>query len=125
MTLRPKDYDSNGDIIPSGWKEEKGDLISREALKEEFFKYKPYAVDFLSLIDSAPIVEEKSYDMGYQDGLEDGLNDIRPQGKWLIEGGTTLHYACSECGCAGDEWDKFCKHCGADMRTKDMRGDKE
>ena len=40
----------------------------------------------------------------------------RPQGKWLIEGGTTLHYACSECGCAGDEWDKFCKHCGASMR---------
>lgn len=45
----------------------------------------------------------------------------RQKGTWLIEGGTTLHYACSECGCAGDEWDKFCKHCGAKMS---MRGDK-
>lgn len=32
--LRPSDYDSNGDIIPMSWKEEKGDLISREALKK-------------------------------------------------------------------------------------------
>lgn len=32
--LRPKDFDSNGDIIPMACKEEKGDLISREALKE-------------------------------------------------------------------------------------------
>lgn len=31
------------------------------------------------LIDNAP--EEKSYAMGYQDGLEDGLQDIRPQGE--------------------------------------------
>ena len=31
--LRPKDYDSNGDIIPMACKEEKGDLISRDALK--------------------------------------------------------------------------------------------
>lgn len=33
MTLRPSDYDRNGDIIPMSWKEEKGDLISREALR--------------------------------------------------------------------------------------------
>ena len=33
------------------------DLISRSALKEEFLRYKPYAVDFLSLIDNAPTVK--------------------------------------------------------------------
>lgn len=32
--LRPKDFDSNGDIIPMACKEVKGDLISREALKK-------------------------------------------------------------------------------------------
>ena len=32
--LRPKDFDSNGDIIPMACKEEKGDLISRKSLKE-------------------------------------------------------------------------------------------
>lgn len=31
--LRPKDFDSNGDIIPMACKEEKDDLISRKALK--------------------------------------------------------------------------------------------
>ena len=31
--------------------------IDANALKEEFSKYKPYAVDFLSLIDNAPTVE--------------------------------------------------------------------
>lgn len=36
--LRPKDYDSNGDIIPMACKEEKSDLISREALKKEVKK---------------------------------------------------------------------------------------
>ena len=44
---------------------------------------------------------------------------VRPQGEWLIEGGTTLHFVCSECGCAGDNWDKFCRHCGADMRGEE------
>ena len=36
--LRPKDFDSNGDIIPMACKEEKGDTISRSALKEAFYK---------------------------------------------------------------------------------------
>ena len=35
---------------------------------------------FCNLINNAPTVEEKSYAMGYQDGLEDGLDGIRPQG---------------------------------------------
>ena len=98
-----------------------------------------YAI--MDIIDKAPAVTVDNYAMGYQDGVRKVLSerpkgeyteedmkqaikenfDIgyemaknkyeRPQGKWLIEGGTTLHYACSECGCAGDEWDKFCNHC--------------
>lgn len=33
-------------------------LIDADALKEEFLKYKPYAVDFLSLIDNAPTMNK-------------------------------------------------------------------
>jgi len=35
------------------------------------------------LIENAPTVEEKSYAMGYQDGVEDGLDEIRPQCEWI------------------------------------------
>ena len=60
--LRPKDFDSNGDIIPMACKEEKGDLISREALK----KYARVVFDKdlgrlrvvdVSDIDNAPTVD--------------------------------------------------------------------
>ena len=152
MTLRPSDYDRYGDIIPSGRKEEKGDLISRSTLKEDMKSrlsacnewiekakdketkirasaVKAFIAEVIMTIDNAPTVEtyteedmkrtiKENFDIGY----EMAKNKYeRPKGKWLIEGGTTLHYACSECGCAGDEWDKFCKHCGAKMS---MRGDK-
>lgn len=56
-----------------------------------------------------------NYDIGYAQGYKDGMTGA--EGKWLIEGGTTLHFCCSECGCAGDNWDKFCKHCGAKMEA--------
>ena len=39
--------------------------------------------------------------------------------EWRIVGKTTLHYECSKCGGAGDEWDKFCKHCGRRMKGVD------
>ena len=39
--------------------------------------------------------------------------------EWRIVGKTTLHYECSKCGGAGDEWDKFCKHCGARMGAEE------
>lgn len=62
MTLRPSDYDRYGDIIPSGWKEEKGDLISRSALKEEVENLIGYSLSYeaiLNAIDNAPTVYEK------------------------------------------------------------------
>lgn len=41
----------------------------------------------------------------------------RPSGKWVVAGeGTTHYYACSNCGCAGDFSDDYCRHCGSDMR---------
>ena len=48
-------------------------LIDADKLKEEFLKYKPYAVDFLSLIDNAPTVEavsdehiKEAFETGYK-----------------------------------------------------------
>lgn len=59
-----------------------GDLISRSILKEEFLKYKPYAVDFLSLIDNAPTVEPNNeygaiqYSNGFNDGFTTAKDTI-------------------------------------------------
>lgn len=44
----------------------------------------------------------------------------RPKGEWLVSNtGVTGWWICSECGGAGDIQDRFCKHCGADMRGAD------
>ena len=83
--LRPNDYDKNGDIIPDSVREEKGDLISRSALKEttiqEYCKKHcalPNSEEycsafcpcrfFLNLIDSASTVEPSKTD--YLDGWD-------------------------------------------------------
>lgn len=65
------------------------------------------------------------YNRGYQDGSEDGLQDIRPKGKWKETGyetgalGITYRQTqCSNCGWeqAMPMWLNFCANCGADMR---------
>ena len=96
--LRPKDFDSNGDIIPMACKEEKGDLISREALREAINTYDTFAClpdgklcpfrdledsemyvpyihfdDVIKAIDNAPSVDIKdqiagAYNEGYMCG---------------------------------------------------------
>lgn len=88
--LKPKDYDSNGDIIPSGWKEEKGDLISREALKKalhNFFDGKvidepAYILrDVFCQIDGTPAVEtytKEDMRKEYQHGITDAYRDNPP-----------------------------------------------
>ena len=95
MTLRPNDYDRNGDIIPSGWKEEKGDLISRSALKEELANLL-VSIDYLvnkttiadkelaifSVIDNAPTVADR-YDEGFRDGYAKCINDMH---EWKRKG---------------------------------------
>ena len=64
------------------------------------------------------------YHRGYQDGSEDGLNGIRPQGKWIITDceRDILHpngkkYTCPVCR-RDNSYGKppFCMWCGADMR---------
>lgn len=62
------------------------------------------------LEDYKRLLGEKSYAMGYQDGLEDGLNDIRPKGEWIFS-------RCDKCGAYHNSmYRNFCPNCGADMR---------
>ena len=136
MTLRPNDYDKNGDIIPMACKEEKGDTISRSALKDEINKkvekiikaFNGYAVDssaiiythieLLDLIDNAPTVEIATK-------LQPNCNKLQ-QGEW-IEGENGI-IKCNKCKSEiiysyliGNEPDfpNFCPNCGADMRGED------
>ena len=100
-------------------------LIDAEALKVAIKKELPamsnWGEHFIPmLIDNAPTVAE-DYDTGYQDGIEDGLNDIRPKGKPIIRTNgydMSNYYICSECHYSIDGWDKFCRNCGADMRSE-------
>ena len=66
--------------------------------------------------------------ISYIDGLIDGAQAIRPQGKWIYI--YPLTYECSIC--RGDALDvndypyqsNFCPHCGADMREGEDNGKK-
>ena len=112
------------------------DLISRSALKDalsEAHINRTLTFDIatfgcvMKIIDNAPTVEEKSYEMGYQDGCEDGLQGIRPQGKWKITDSYPHKVYCDKCfkTYAQANWEvwkdgtlarEFCPNCGADMR---------
>ena len=131
MTLRPNDYDRNGDIIPSGWKEEKGDTISRSALIKKFDDYikaNPNVSGVFELgkfiIDNAPTVEtftfedmQKAADTAHGYGILEGRNE-RPKGEWnYIQAGMAI---CPFCGANPHQhYKNFCPNCGADMRTKE------
>ncbi|MBO4542409.1 MAG: zinc ribbon domain-containing protein [Bacteroidales bacterium] len=129
--------------------ENKGDLISRAALKKaieqgEGFSWDSYGKDDLCVrkkyIDNAPIVEPH-YLSDLPDEIIKSLQTVaidvsdgfvvferkRPQGEWIeVEkqgktgDGRIFTYTvvvCSECGEQFDlEGEKFCPHCGADMR---------
>lgn len=82
----------------------------------------------MKLIDNAPTKDEKSYAMGYQDGLEDGLHDIRPRGKWIYPyydnfiGKRRIGKSVRECSICNQifgnniPWNaKFCPNCGANI----------
>lgn len=73
--------------------------------------------------EQVPTVAE-DYDTGYQDGLEDGLNDIRPQGEWISgKDSCACYWFCSECKMSipkdTDYQYHFCPWCGADMRGEE------
>ena len=41
----------------------------------------------------------------------------RPQGEWIYHSdGYIAFYTCNRCNCFGDIDDKFCSHCGANMK---------
>jgi hypothetical protein len=94
-------------------------LIDADALKEAVNNKKVVGrFNTIQLIDNAPTVfDDKAYSDGYTQGTCDCEHaHERPQGEWLIECGNTFHFSCSQCGCAGSQWDKFCRHCGAKMQ---------
>ena len=70
--LRPKDFDSNGDIIPMACKEEKEYLISREALKKATTSFTDCDGfnPVWQIIDNAPTISDR-YAEGYQTGFEE------------------------------------------------------
>lgn len=114
-----------------------GDCISREALKEQInatdFDFGDYYDNteeirerVCDVIDIAPTVpqvtvftestdEKATEDMKTE--LQSVLDNERPQGVWECHSdGYTVCYTCSKCNGFGNIQDKFCKHCGADMR---------
>lgn len=83
--------------------------------------------NFRDLIDNAPTVTNGTYEQGFRVGAYGRLDELRPKGKWVeVEkqgktgDGRIFTYTvvvCSECGEQFDlEGEKFCPHCGADMR---------
>ena len=124
--LRPNDYDRNGDIIPSGWKEEKGDLISREALKKalhNFFDGKvidepAYILrDVFCHIDSSTTVSVNPYYVAELESRNKELikiieDEVRPKGEWLVKDGLA---ECNKCHHLFSFFGNFCSNCGAEM----------
>lgn len=105
-------------------------LIDADALRKAFHN-RIYYFDKSSwdeanaLIDNSPTVEEKSYSMGYQDGAEDGLQDIRPHGKWEEDWQEDLDFMSRKgWKCPFCKWrttygtPNFCMNCGADLREE-------
>ena len=97
--------------------EVKGDLISREALKEQFGYtdewYKSRTVT--QIINNAPTV-----DKGYQEGHIDGMLQAeklyaRPTGKWEYNSFADA-WRCNQCFQSNNKKTYFCPNCGADMR---------
>lgn len=83
--------------------ENKGDLISRQAVLDELEKwdwqelYLP--IHFKQILDDVPSVENK----GEWEKI------------WRTDCGRS-EYVCSKCGCGEDYVTDFCPNCGADMR---------
>lgn len=104
-----------------------GDLISREALKDEVRKHAEYYADR---------TEEDRYNVGYTECACEILDFIdnastvpeRLQGKWVFDGCDDVTCKCMFCGhehvyVTSPKADgiNFCEHCGADMRAKENK----
>lgn len=111
---------------------EKGDLISREALKDATKKLYNETLDGIvkfgiekvyDLISNAPTVEaiptelhEKILDKVEGELLECQSN-LRSQGEWIVVSRNC--WKCNRCQELTNEGKNFCPNCGADMRGKD------
>ena len=105
------EYALMGDIIAidmaiSALSENKGDLISRQAVLDELEKWDWQELylpnHFKQILDNVPSVENK--------------------GKWEKIWRTDAEhseYICSKCECGEDYPTDFCPNCGADMRGGD------
>lgn len=67
---------------------------------------------------------EYAYDQGFKNGYElgkeEGKNE-RPTGKPVIVTCDDMsnYYICPCCRKPIDGWDRYCKHCGAEMESKE------
>ena len=106
------------------------DLISRSALKKVLSETKDIFViaclsNVLDEIDNAPTVTNGTYEQGFRVGAYGRLDEIRPQGKWILketdcDSGGNNRYECSKCHYSDIHSQSaevpYCWHCGADMR---------
>ena len=110
----------------------KGDLISREALKKTMcikFYTTPYYKHILDEIDNAPTVCGNNPKWCESCVSKGKCASTRPQGKWVRTGQSFVNpnkfrnFCCSNCFWELDEHIRiepnFCPNCGADMRGKE------
>ena len=104
--------------------ENKGDIISREALKKAYFnainETSIGEVSIIELIDNAPAIEYTFEEAFQKTVCEQRLYcPERPQGEWIDTGDKNEYWAeeyqCSICR-AKDHWHNFCPNCGAKMK---------
>ena len=127
MTLRPNDFDRNGDIIPDAMREDNTvRLIDANALyrkvKTECNPYGKPTIDFesgkkvLDIIDNAPTVDiSKEVWNGSNELLNKRLSYLeRPQGEWIIVSRNC--WKCPYCQELTNEGKNFCSNCGAKMK---------
>lgn len=124
---------------PMNWEGVKGDLISRDALKEVIkanhyllsaknnsTDYGMFTTGIMQAIDNAPIVEYTFEEAFQKTVCEQKLYcPKRPKGKWNETGYETgalgITYRQTQCSNCGWEhalpmWWNFCPNCGAEMR---------
>lgn len=107
--------------------ENKGDLISREALKKKLTPIKLYDGVYCKAItekdiDNAPTVEaiptelhEMIMDKTTGELLECQSN-LRPQGEWIVE--KDVYCRCPFCNFKDVKYSNYCPDCGASLRPK-------
>lgn len=122
--LRPSDYDKNGDIIHDSVREDKGDLISRSALKAEVETLIGYSLSYesyeaiINAIDNSPTVKMPTAIVKCDKNGELSIEPLRPKGEWLEPYESKIAQECSICHrqMPAPKWFHFCPNCGADMR---------